>query len=126
MFLAGPFIRWTNPGFPEAQVALCAHMTRILLPAQIFFFAGSVLGATLLVRKQFLYQAATPILYNLSIIASGVLLHRRLGVSSLAVGATAGFLFGSLAINAWGVARAGIRYRWESIFGIQACGRGST
>jgi putative peptidoglycan lipid II flippase len=113
MFLAGPFIRWTNPGFPEAQVAMCAHMTRILLPAQIFLFVGSVLGATLLVRKQFLYQAATPILYNLSIIVSGVLFHRKLGISSLAVGATAGFLFGSLGINAWGVARARIRYRWE-------------
>jgi len=113
MFLAVPFVRWTNPGFPPAQVALCAHMTRILLPAQIFLFAGSVLGATLLVRKQFLYQAATPILYNLSIIACGVLLHRTLGVSSLALGATLGFLIGSLAINAAGVLRAGIRFRWE-------------
>lgn len=113
MFFAAPFVRWTNPGFPAAQVALCAHMTRILLPAQIFLFAGSVLGATLLVRKQFLYQAVTPILYNLIIIACGVLLHRRLGVSSLAIGATAGFLFGSLGINAWGAARERIRFRWE-------------
>ena len=113
MFLAAPFVRWTNPGFPAAQVALCAHMTRILLPAQIFLFAGSVLGATLLVRKQFLYQAVTPILYNLIIIVCGVLLHRRLGVSSLAIGATAGFLFGSLGINAWGAARERIRFRWE-------------
>lgn len=113
MFLAAPFVRWTNPGFPASEVALCAHMTRILLPAQIFLFAGSVLGATLLVRKQFMYQAATPILYNVSIIAFGIMLHRRLGVSSLAVGATAGFLIGSLAINAWGAMRARIRFRWE-------------
>jgi putative peptidoglycan lipid II flippase len=113
MFLAAPFVRWTNPGFPAAQVALCAHMTRLLLPAQIFLFAGSVLGATLLVRKQFLYQAVTPILYNLIIIACGVLLHRRFGVSSLAIGATAGFLFGSLGLNAWGAARERIRFRWE-------------
>jgi len=83
------------------------------LPAQIFLFAGSVLGATLLVRKQFLYQAATPIFYNLFIIGCGVLLHRRLGITSLAVGATLGFLFGSLAINAWGVHRAGVRFRLE-------------
>jgi putative peptidoglycan lipid II flippase len=113
MFLAAPFVRWTNPGFPAAQVELCAHMTRILLPAQIFLFAGSVLGATLLVRKQFLYQAATPILYNLSIITCGVLLHHRLGISSLALGATLGFLFGSLGINAWGVLRARISFRWQ-------------
>jgi putative peptidoglycan lipid II flippase len=112
MFFAAPFVRWTNPGFPAAQVDQCAYMTRILLPAQIFLFAGSVLGSTLLIRKQFLYQAATPILYNFSIIACGVLLHRKLGISSLAVGATLGFFFGSLAINAWGVARAHIRFRW--------------
>jgi putative peptidoglycan lipid II flippase len=112
MFFAAPFIRWINPGFTPDQVALSAHMTRILLPAQIFLFVGSVLGAMLLVRKQFLYQAATPILYNLFIIAGGVFLHRRFGISSLAIGATIGFLFGSLAINAWGVRRARIRHRW--------------
>lgn len=113
MFFAAPFIRLTNPGFPPDQVDLCAHMTRILLPAQIFLFAGSVLGTLLIVRKQFLYQAATPIIYNVSIITFGVILHRRFGVSSLAMGATAGFLIGSLGINALGVAREKIRFRWE-------------
>ena len=112
MFLAAPFIRFLNQGFTREQVTLCAHMTRILLPAQIFLFIGSVIGATLLVRKQFLYQAATPILYNLCIIAGGVLLHRRFGISSLAIGATTGFLIGSFALNALGAARAGVRYRW--------------
>lgn len=113
MFLAAPFIRWISPGFTPEEVALSAHMTRILLPAQIFLFSGSILGATLLIRKQFLYQAATPILYNLSIIGAGVFLHRRFGISSLAIGATAGFLIGSLGINLWGIRRAGIRFRWE-------------
>jgi putative peptidoglycan lipid II flippase len=113
MFLAAPFIRWINPGFTPEQVALSAHITRILLPAQIFLFGGSVLGALLLVRKQFLYQAVTPILYNLFIIAGGVFLHQRFGISALAIGATTGFLFGSLALNGWGVARAHIRFRWE-------------
>ncbi|MGD0546413.1 MAG: lipid II flippase MurJ [Terracidiphilus sp.] len=112
MFLAAPFIRLTNHGFSAEQVALSAHMTRILLPAQIFLVAGSVLGATLLVRKQFLFQALTPILYNLCIIAGGVFLHRQLGISSLAIGATTGFLLGSFALNALGAARAGVRYRW--------------
>jgi putative peptidoglycan lipid II flippase len=112
IFLAGPYIRLTNPGFSAPQVALCTRMTRLLLPAQIFLFAGSVVGATLLVRKQFLYQALQPIIYNLCIIAGGLLLARRLGVSSLAIGATVGFFLGSFALNAWGAARAGVRYRW--------------
>ncbi|HUD13489.1 MAG TPA: lipid II flippase MurJ [Terracidiphilus sp.] len=111
MLLAGPFIRFTNKGFTPEQVLLCAHMTRILLPAQIFLFAGSVMGATLLVRKQFMYQALQPIVYNLCIIAGGLFLV-NMGVSGLAVGATAGFLLGSFALNWWGAARAGVRYRW--------------
>ena len=110
MFLAGPFIRHTTPGFTPDQIALCAHMTRILLPAQIFLFAGSVIGATLLVRKQFLYQALQPIVYNVCIIAGGVFLG-YLGVTGLAIGATVGFLLGAFALNAWGAARNGVRYR---------------
>jgi len=113
MFLASPYIRATNPGFTAAQIALCAHMTRFLLPGQIFLFAGSVVGATLLVRKQFLFQAATPILYNLCIITGGVLLAHRLGIPALAVGATGGLFLGSFVLNAWGASRAGVRYRWE-------------
>jgi putative peptidoglycan lipid II flippase len=110
MFLAGPYIRYTNPGFTAEQVALSARMTRILLPGQFFFFTGGVLGATLLVRKQFLYQALTPILYNFCIIGTGVLLAGRMGVSALALGATIGAFLGAFAINAMGAARAGVRY----------------
>jgi putative peptidoglycan lipid II flippase len=113
MFLAAPFIRFTNKGFAPDQVALCAHMTRLLLPAQIFLFAGSVLGATLLVRKQFMYQALQPIVYNLCIIAGGVFLASRMEISSLAVGSTVGFLLGAFALNAWGAHRIGVRYRFQ-------------
>jgi len=112
MFLASAYIRHTNPGFSPEQVALSAHMTRILLPGQIFFFAGGVLSATLLVRKQFLFQALTPILYNLCIIGAGVFLAHRLGVAALAVGATLGAFLGAFALNAIGAARAGVSYRW--------------
>jgi putative peptidoglycan lipid II flippase len=112
MVLARPLIQhFIAPHFSPAELELCAHMTRILLPAQIFLFAGSVLGATLLVRKQFWFQSFQPIVYNLCIIAGGVFLHYRLGISSLAIGATCGFLFGSFFINAYGAYRAGVRYR---------------
>jgi len=111
MVFAKPLIqRFIAPHFSPTELELCAHMTRILLPAQIFLFAGSVLGANLLVRKQFWFQSFQPIVYNLCIIAGGVFLHWRFGISSLAIGATCGFFLGSFAINAWGAYRAGIRY----------------
>jgi putative peptidoglycan lipid II flippase len=111
MFLAEPYIRRFNPGFTRAQVELSTHMTRILLPGQIFFFAGGVLGATLLVRRQFLYQGLQGILYNAGIIFGGVLLARRMGISSLAVGALSGAFLGAFVLNAVGAWKAGVRYR---------------
>src|ERR1039458_6507279 len=88
--LAGWFVRWYFAGYSPEKAALATHMTRILLPAQLMFFIGGVLSAVLLVRKQFAYQALAPLIYAFGIICGGLLLHRSLGVSSLAVGATAG------------------------------------
>ncbi len=89
---------------------LCTHLTRILLPAQLFFFAGGALGSRLLVRKIFLYQAVTPIVYNLGIILGGVLLQHRIGIDSLAVGVLAGAFLGSLALNLFGALHGGLRF----------------
>jgi putative peptidoglycan lipid II flippase len=94
---------------PETA-ALCTRLTRILLPAQLFFFAGGVLGSRLLVRKIFLYQAATPLIYNLGIILGGVLLAKRFGIDSLAFGVLAGAFLGSTLINLIGAARGGLRF----------------
>jgi putative peptidoglycan lipid II flippase len=110
--LAAPwFIRAWFPGFEGAKAALCVRLTRILLPAQLCFFAGGVFGAVLLVRKQFYAQAVTPLIYNLGTIVGGVLLARRIGVSSLAIGTVAGALLGPLLVNAAGAYRAGTRFR---------------
>ena len=93
-----------------ATARLCTHLTRILLPAQLFFFAGGALGSRLLVRKIFVYQALTPIVYNLGIILGGVLLQSRIGIDSLAIGVLAGALIGSLVLNAVGALRGGLRF----------------
>ncbi len=96
----------------DARTAeLCTHLTRILLPAQLFFFAGSALGSRLLVRKIFLYQAMTPLIYNLGIILGGLFLVRYVGIDSLAYGVLAGALVGSLVINAVGTLRGGFRFQ---------------
>ncbi len=114
-WIAPFYTRRFFPGFTPEQAALCTHMTRILLPAQLFFLVGGVLGAVLLVRKQFLYQAITPLLYNFGIILGGVLFASRFGISGLAIGATGGAFFGSFVFNAFGAFRSGFRYRpiWQ-------------
>jgi putative peptidoglycan lipid II flippase len=97
-----------DPASPEGL--LCTRITRILLPAQLFFFSGGVLASVLLVRKQFSYQAVAPLIYNLGIIFGGVLLASRMGIASLGVGALIGALAGPFLLNAWGARRAGVRY----------------
>ena len=99
-----------DPNSPEGL--LCTHITRIILPAQLFFFAGGVLASVLLVRKQFSLQAIAPLLYNFGIILGGVLLANRMGISALGVGALAGAFAGPFLLNAYGAYRAGLRYRF--------------
>jgi putative peptidoglycan lipid II flippase len=112
-FLAPQYVRLLLHGFEThpAKAALCVHLTRILLPAQLCFFASGVFAAFLLVRKHFSVQAVTPLVYNLGTILGGVFLARQLGVSSLAIGTVAGALCGPLLLNAVGAYRAGMRYR---------------
>jgi putative peptidoglycan lipid II flippase len=98
-------------GFTAAQLDLCVHLTRILLPAQIFFYVGGVVSAVLLSRRLFLMPAFGPLLYNAAIILGGLLLSRRLGIASLAYGALAGSFLGPFLVNAIGAARIGTGYR---------------
>lgn len=105
------YVGWWFNGFDAEKAALCVRLTRILLPAQLFFFAGGVFGAVLLVRKQFNVQAVSPLIYNLGTIVGGLLLVKQLGVASLAIGTVAGAFFGPFFLNWLFARRAGVRYR---------------
>lgn len=97
--------------FTPEQFKLCVHLTRILLPAQLFFYVGGVVSAVLLSRRMFLLPSIGPIIYNGGIILGGLLFSRRLGIASLAYGAVAGAFIGIFLISAIGAARTGVGYR---------------
>jgi putative peptidoglycan lipid II flippase len=105
------YVHWWFNGFDPQKAALCIKLTRILLPAQLCFFAGGVFGAVLLVRKQFSVQAVAPLIYGLGTIVGGMLLVRRMGVSSLALGTVAGAICGPFLLNWYFARRVGVRYR---------------
>ncbi|MGA3091460.1 MAG: murein biosynthesis integral membrane protein MurJ [Terriglobales bacterium] len=105
------FVNSMFGGFNAEQVRLCVHLTRILLPSQIFFYVGGVVTAVLLSHRLFLLPALGPLIYNLFIIAGGVLAGRRVGIDSLAYGALAGSIAGPFLTNAIGAARIGTGYR---------------
>ncbi len=106
-----PFVRWMFHGFNPEQVRLCVFLTRILLPAQVFFYVGGVVSAVLLSKRLFLFPAFGPVLYSVFIIAGGIALGNRLGIASLAWGALLGSIIGPFLINAIGAARIGTGYR---------------
>jgi len=91
---AGPLIALQFPAFDPATHALTVRLTRIVLPAQIFFLVGGVVQASLLARGRFAAAALAPLVYNVGIVAGGVLLSPWLGVEGFAWGALVGAALG--------------------------------
>lgn len=86
------------PGFDVETQALCARLTRIVLPAQICFVIGGLVQATLMSRGRFGAAALAPLLYNVGIVGGGLLLAPRMGIEGFAWGALAGAVAGPLLV----------------------------
>ena len=84
---------------PETQ-ALTVRLTRIVLPAQVFFIAGGILRAALMAHGRFATQALAPILYNGAIIIGGLAFGPTYGAEGFAWGALVGAAFGAFGV-AW-------------------------
>ena len=103
--------RLVFPKFTPQELALCVHLTRILLPAQLFFYVGMLVSGVLQARRMFLIPAFAPILYTAASILGGVLGSRTFGIESLAIGAVAGALLGPFLLNMIGATSSGVRFR---------------
>lgn len=99
------------PGFSAAEKARVVSLTRLMLPAQICFYLGGVLTAVQYAKAQFVVPSLAPIIYNLAIIAGGILLSSRLGIAGFSVGVVIGALVGNFALQVYGASRAGARFR---------------
>lgn len=112
---AMPFVddilRLVEPGFSEDQIADATRLTRIVLPAQIFFILGQLLTAVQFARERFLIPSIGPIVYNVGIIAGGLLGARGPGASAdgFAWGALAGAIAGTFVLQWYGARAAGLR-----------------
>jgi putative peptidoglycan lipid II flippase len=72
---AVPLSRLVSPGFsllPE-QIRQMAYLTRIVLPAQGFFFLGGLMMGSLYSHNKFLAPAFGPLIYTICIIAGGLI-----------------------------------------------------
>lgn len=95
------------------EFALCVHICRILLPAQLFFYVGGVASAVLQTRRMFLIPAIGPLFYSGGIIVGGLLFSHQLGISALAYGGVTGCFLGIFLLNLVGAKRAGVHYKFS-------------
>jgi putative peptidoglycan lipid II flippase len=98
-----------DPARPELM-ALTVRLTRIVLPAQLFFFWGALFNGVQYAHKRFVLPALMPVLYNVGIIAGGLLLFARLGIAGFAWGVLAGAFIGNVALQLPGALRVGMRF----------------
>src|SRR3989337_1721125 len=118
MPLVEPVLRLVEPGFTDDQVAEAARLTRIVLPAQVFFVLGQLLTAWQFARERFVIPTLGPIVYNLAIIAGGLIGgvgRTDPSADGFAWGALAGAFFGIFALPAWGAWRGSLRLPGERI-----------
>ena len=108
--LAVPIVHKMFPGFSPAETARTVSLTRLMLPAQIFFYEGSILSAVQYAKGQFVIPSLAPLIYNLAIIVGGVLLERRIGITGFAIGVVVGAIVGNFLLQVYGAIRVGAVY----------------
>lgn len=103
------------PGIKDAAALdALAHLTRIVLPAQFFFFMGGLMMASLWAHNQFVAPGLGPSVYNIGIITGGAIAGSQLGpqgVEGLAWGALAGAFAGNFVLQYVVLRRYGLKYK---------------
>ena len=108
---AAHIVKYIAPGFAPAEFQQTVFLTRLMLPAQICFYEGSILSAVQYAKNRFIIPSLAPILYNLGIILGGVLLSSRIGINGFAVGVLGGAICGNFLLQIYGAWRAGAIFR---------------
>ena len=108
---AADIISALAPGYDDPLLkATVTQMTRIILPAQIFFFASGLFMAVQYAKEKFAIPALSPIIYNLGIILGGSLLGSRFGMLGFSWGVLTGAVCNFI-IQYIGAKRVGMKFQ---------------
>ncbi len=107
---APQLVQLITPGFSPVEKDRVIFLTRLMMPAQLCFYLGSILSAVQYAKGQFLVPSMASVVYNVGIILGGVLLSPRIGVTGFAVGVLAGAIVGNLLLQVYGATRAGVHF----------------
>lgn len=112
---APQLIRILAPGLDHPELIQAAvRMTRIIMPAQLFFFAGGLFMAVQFAGEKFFIPALAPLIYNLGIITGGVVLAPWVGMDGFAWGVLGGAFIGNFILQYWGASKMGMK--WYPVF----------
>jgi putative peptidoglycan lipid II flippase len=99
------------PGIREPSIkTLTVRMTRIVLPAQAFFFTGGLFMAVQFSKECFFLPALAPLIYNLGIIIGGLSLGPWIGIEGFAWGVLFGAFVGNFVVQWFGARRVGMKF----------------
>lgn len=110
MLFAPQLVAIIAPGFGPGQREQTVFLTRLMLPAQVCFYLGSIFAAVQYAQGRFFIPSLAPILYNLAIVLGGALLAPRIGITGFAIGVLSGALAGNFLLQVYGAWRAGARF----------------
>ena len=105
-------------GLSPEQLELAVRITRIVLPAQIFFVIGGLInGVIFSIRGDDKWYVAMPtfgaLIYNVGIIAGGLMLANSHGIVGFAWGGLVGAFVGPFLLVALAAQRAGAQFRFS-------------
>jgi putative peptidoglycan lipid II flippase len=118
MIFAEPVVRMLggvnidNPADP-GQLELTVRLTRIILPAQIFFFWGALLMGVQYSAKRFVFPSLSGVIYNAGIITGGIVLAPVVGIHGFSWGVLAGALAGNVLLQLYGAVKSGMKFRFR-------------
>ena len=112
MIFAGSLTDLVYPRFDARQTIEVTRLTRIVLPAQIFFVLGSLWMAVQYAHQRFALPAVAPVIYNLGIILGGLIAWATgtASAAGFAWGAVGGAFVGNFALQWYGARRTGLRW----------------
>ena len=111
-FIFAPeLVKILAPGLKDPNLfKLAVKMTRIIIPAQFFFFTGGLFMAVQFAKEKFLLPALAPLIYNIGIISGGLLLSPWLGIEGFAWGVLAGSFLGHFLVQFIGAKKINLKF----------------
>ncbi len=98
------------PGFTDpALFKQAVKMTRIIMPAQFFFFSGGLFMAVQFAKEKFIIPALAPLVYNAGIIAGGIGFSSIMGMEGFAWGVLGGAFAGNFVLQYMGAKKIGMK-----------------